>query len=468
MTAWHTLSALAQGAAIRDGSVTSTQLTEHYLARIAAHDDALGAYVTVTPERARAQASEADDAVRLGDRPLGPLHGVPAAVKDVARIDGVRCTQGSLAYADEIADVDDHVVRQMRAAGLVLLGTTNTPEFALPCHTENAVAGLTRNPWSRERTPGGSSGGSAAAVAAGLAAIAHGTDAGGSVRIPAACCGLVGLRPSNGRISNGPVDHDATGLSSHGAIARTVADARALMMAMAGVLPGDASAAPAINEPVRHAGPLRIAVMPEPMVTGVVPTDAVVAGLHRAAAALRDAGHCADEVELSKDDGVADGFAAVWSVHAANIPLDDEEDASVLLPFTQYMRARGGAVSGMELHAAMRTFRGVGQMLADLMFPVYDVFLTPTIAHAPPHIGAFVTSDPDADFSRMGEFMPYTPLANIVGLPSIAVPAGTDREGLPLSVLVTGRYGEESLVLHVAELLEQQLGGGVGAPGFLS
>lgn len=465
MTELHELTAIEQGRLIAAGDLSPVALAEHYLARIAAQDGELGAYVTVTAELARSQAQVAEQAsadARREGRVLGPLHGVPVAVKDVARIEGVRCTFGSRAFADEEADIDDHVVARMTAAGLVILGTTNTPEFALPCYTENAVAGATANPWSPEHSPGGSSGGSAAAVAARLAPLAHGTDAGGSVRIPASCCGVVGLRPSRGRISNGPIDHEITGLSSHGALARTVADAAALVEVMAGVMPGDASTAPALPRPLDR--PLRVALMPDPMVPGVEASAEVLGGVTLAAEALRAAGHVVDEVDLSKDSGVADAFAHAWSVHAAGIVLEDEDDEELLMPFTRYLREQGRAVTGLQLHDALATFRGVGQMLADVMLPVYDVFLTPVVAHAPRRTGAFDTGRPAVDFDVMSEFMPYTPLANIAGLPSMAVPVGIDAGGLPLGAMVTGRYGEEPVVMQAAAAIEAALARASVAP----
>ncbi len=468
MTALHELTALEQGSLIATGDLSPVALADHYLARIGALDGALGAFVTVTADLARSQAAAAEAEVaraRRAGRVLGPLHGVPVAVKDVSRIEGVRCTFGSRAWAEEEADIDDHVVARMRAAGLVILGTTNTPEFALPCYTENAVVGSTANPWDAERSPGGSSGGSAAAVAARLAPLAHGTDAGGSVRIPASCCGIVGLRPSRGRVSNGPIDHEITGLSSHGALARTAHDAAALVAAMAGVMPGDSSTAPNLAPAPNR--PLRVALMPEPMVPGVEAAPEVLAGLMLAAEALREAGHVVDEVDLSKDSGVADAFAHAWSVHAAGIVLEDEDDEALLMPFTRFLREQGRQVTGVQLHDALAAFRGVGQMLADLMLPVYDVFLTPVVAHAPPRTGAFDTGRPEEDFAVMSAFMPYTPLANIAGLPSIAVPVGVDAAGLPLGALVTGRYGEEPVLIAAADAIEAALARAQVAPAEL-
>jgi amidase len=465
MSEIHDMTALQQAAAIRAGDLSPTEIAAHYIDRIRDADGVIGAFVTVTEELALEQAATAErglaHARRTGQR-LGPLYGVPVAIKDVARIEDVRHTQGSAVYGDDVADIDDHVVARLKQAGLVILGTTNTPEFALPCYTENLVGPPTRNPWSLEHSPGGSSGGSAAAVAARLAPIAHGTDAGGSVRIPASACGVVGLKPSRGRVSNGPIDHEVTGLSVHGALGRSVADTAALLDAMSGVMPGDAFTAPPRAEPgleggVGH-GRRRIAVMPDPMVPGVSAHPDCLKALERVTGLLRDAGHSVEEVEMSPDQGVADAFARAWSVNAASVIVDEDEE-ELLTPFTRYMRELGREVTGLELHTALSTFRGIGQMLADLFFATYDLILTPTLAKPPARVGEF-TSDDDqvVNYDRMTAFMPYTPMYNIAGLPAISLPAHVNDEGLPIGVMVGGRYGDERSVLALATEIESTVG----------
>jgi amidase len=465
----HELTALEQGKALRAGDVSPTELTRHYLERIATLDSSVGAFITVTAELALNQARAAERklrAARTNGETLGPLHGVPIAIKDVVHIEGVRCTQGSAAYGDDISDIDDHVVTRIKNAGLIILGTTNTPEFALPCYTENAVAPSTRNPWSPDHSPGGSSGGSAAAVAAQLAPIAHGTDAGGSVRIPASACGVVGIKPSRGRVSDGPLAHDATGLSVHGAIGRNVGDAAALLHTMAGVMPGDAFTAPGqvLPEGAGQGGAVRVVAMPEPMVPGVTAHADCLQAVQRAAQRLGQAGHIVEEIEMSPDQGVADAFASAWAVHAARVPVD-EEDEHDLMPFTRYMRQLGHKVSGIELHAALTTFRGIGQMLADMFFETFDVILTPTLAKPPALLNEF-TAEPDqaANFARMSEFMPYTPLCNIAGLPAISVPMHWNSGGLPIGVMLATRYGGEATLVALAADLEASSGTGPRVP----
>lgn len=456
MSDLHEMTAVALGRALRSGEISAVELTRHYLDRITALDPQVHAYVTVTRDLALDQARAAQEAIdeaRRSGAPLGPLHGVPIAVKDEARIEDVVRTAGSLTRRDDVSDIDDHVVARLKEAGLVILGTTNMPEFALPCYTENGLGPATRNPWSPEHSPAGSSGGSAAAVAAGLAPLGHGTDAGGSIRTPASACGLVGVKPSRGRVSNGPVDHEVTGLSVHGTLTRTVEDGFALLDVMSGLMPGDTYTAPALAASHAAGRPLRIAVAVEPMVPDTPVHPSCRAACDRAVRLLLDAGHAVEEMEMSPDPGVAEAFQRTWSVVAARIEVEPQ-DEQLLTPFTRYMREKGREVTGLELHAALSTFRGIGQMLADMVFATYDVILTPTLALPPARIGEFRAGSPEEDFARMSLFMPYTPLANITGLPSVSVPVHQSPEGLPIGVLLTGRYGQEALLAGVAATLE--------------
>jgi amidase len=240
MAELHDLSALDQAAAIRVGDISAVELTKHYLARSESLGRAVGAFILLTPELALVQAQAADDAVRRGDPNLGPLHGVVVPIKDLNNVSGVPTTYGAGLPAATAA-ADDYVVARMREAFLVFTGKTNTPEFGLPCYTENSIAEAARTPWDLTRSAGGSSGGSAAAVAAGLASVGQGNDGGGSIRIPASVCGLVGLKPSRHRISNGPWGDSVGELSVEGPLGRTVADVAALL---------DVMAVPFVDDPV--------------------------------------------------------------------------------------------------------------------------------------------------------------------------------------------------------------------------
>ena len=246
MAELHDLTALDAAAAVRRGEVSPVELVEHALDRIDRLDAQLGAFVTVTAESARAAAKEAEQAARLQDpASLPPLHGVPTAIKDLNMVAGVPSKLGSTVFAGFVPDFDDHVVTLLRAAGTISVGKTSTPEIGLPCYTETDIGPPARTPWDTTRLAGGSSGGAGAAVAGGLLPIAQGSDGGGSIRIPASVCGLVGLKPSRGRVSRGPMDLDAVRLSVLGPLARTVRDAAAFLDAVAVPQPGDPDLLPA-------------------------------------------------------------------------------------------------------------------------------------------------------------------------------------------------------------------------------
>ncbi|MEV7341851.1 amidase [Streptomyces sp. NPDC093544] len=465
MSDLHEMTALEQAAAIAKGDLSPIELTDHYLGRIDERDEELGAYLTVSAELARSQAEQAEREVvtarRDGTR-LGVLHGVPVPIKDLVQVEGVRCTWGSAAFADHVSDADDHVATRLREAGTVMLGKTNTAEFGLPCYTENRLGPPTRHPLSPGRSPGGSSGGAAAAVAAGLAPLAHGTDAGGSVRIPASVCGLVGLKPSRGRISNGPLRPDVTGLSVHGALARTVADAAALVDVMAGPMPGDVYTAPGhplgatlVEHARRDPRPLRVVVLRDPMVPGAVLHPDCADALDSAAAALTALGHEVGELEMPPDGGIVAAFTRVWSVEAASYEVKPEREHE-LMPFTAWLREVADGVSAREYHAALSTFRGLGQMLTDLLFAAYDVILSPVLAQPPVRIGELRNdADPAAEFARMTAFMPYTGIYNLTGMPSITVPLTRNAEGLPIGVLLGARYADDALLVSLAAQLQQ-------------
>jgi amidase len=456
LTALHELSATDLAALIRAGSVTSAEVTEHHLDRIARLDGRLGAFATVTAERAMSQARRADEVLAAaGPDGVGPLHGVPVAVKDNIDVEDVPTGWGSAARGDEAVG-DDDVVARLRGAHLPILGKTHLPEFALPCHNENLVGGDTANPWRPEFTPGGSSGGSAAAVSAGLAPLALGTDAGGSVRTPASCCGLIGVRPSNGTISNGPSDPAVTGLSTPGVLTRTARDAAVLLSTI-----GDAVASHQYVEPPV---PLRIGLSTEPMLPDLEVAPECRAAAETLAARLAEAGHEVIPIDLGKDVAVADAFRDAWSVVAASFEVDDEDE---LGPFTRWMRERGRGVSGARLHECLTMFRGVARMLDEMVFDAVDLLVTPTLGQPPQLRGAFrAAADEQVNFDAMTRFMPFTPMYNIAGLPAVSVPVLV-ANGLPVGAMLGGRYGGEWHQLRETALVEARMGGFWGvAPGW--
>ncbi|MGO4249037.1 amidase [Paenarthrobacter sp. RAF54_2] len=460
MSSLHKFSARAQAALIRSGDLTSVQLTEHYLHRIASLDKRLCAYVRVTADLARGQAIEADRVLReRGAGAVGPLHGVPVALKDNLDVEDVVTGWGLRERCNEALG-DDHVVALLRAAHQPILGKTHLPELALSCHTENQVGHNTKNPWSEWHSPGGSSGGSAAAVSAGLAPIALGTDAGGSVRIPASCCGLVGVRPSNGAVSGGPSDPGVTGLSVPGVIARDAGDAGLLLEVIAGAAPGD-FAAPRVWEGPE--GRLRVGLSTSPMIPGLEVSHECQRSARELADALGELGHEVVPIALGEDTAVADAFRDVWSVVAA---AHDVMHEASLSPFTRMMRQHGRTVSGVRLHEALELFRGTARMLEEIVFGDVDLLVTPTLGTVPPFLGAFQTeADEELNFAAMGRFMPFTPMYNISGMPAVSVPMGESR-GLPIGAMVGGRHGSEQRLLAEVDRILGDRGTSGLAPGW--
>ncbi|HAL26408.1 MAG TPA: amidase, partial [Chloroflexi bacterium] len=299
MSDLHDLTALDAAAAVRCGGVSPVELVEHALERIARLDAQVGAFVTVTAEAARGQAKLAERAVRDADdrAVLPPLLGVPTAIKDLNLTAGIPTKLGSRAFADWVPDVDDHVVTLLRAAGTISLGKTATPEFGLPCYTETDIGPPARTPWDTSRLAGGSSGGAGAAVSSGFIPVAQGSDGGGSIRIPASVCGLVGLKTSRGRVSKGPMDIDSSRLSVYGPLARTVRDAAVFLDAVAIPQPGDPDPLPPLPAGEtflgwckREPGPLRIGrYLDSPIQSEVDPQ--VRDAWEQAAALLASLGH---------------------------------------------------------------------------------------------------------------------------------------------------------------------------------
>jgi len=458
MTSLHDLSALEQAAAVRTGETSALELVEHCAARIASLDDALGAFVTLTLDAARAQARDADAAVRAGD-PLPPLHGVPTAIKDLNATAGVPTRLGSVVFADNVPRMSDFVVDKLRAAGTISLGKTNTPEFGLPCYTESDVAPPARTPWDLSRSAGGSSGGAAAAVAAGLVPFAQGSDGGGSIRIPASVCGVFGIKPARGRISGGPLMGDVTGLATNGPLARTVRDAAALLDAMAGPAAGDPHWAPPPRTSFLAAcdeepGRLRIGRYCESAVAtrGVHPQ--VREAYDSASALLVDLGHDVEDIASPFDATLVPSFETVWSVSSAGVPVDPAREDE-LRPLSRWLRARGRATSAPQFTAAMVALQ-LASRAAITATRAYDVVLAPTLADLPAPVGWFTApGDPRAEFDRMIAWTPFTAVYNTSGQPAVSVPLHQTPEGLPVGVMLVGRPADELTLLRLSAQLEQ-------------
>jgi len=451
----HDLTALEQGRLVRSGEVSSAELVEHYLDRIERLDD-VGAFVTVTSERARARAAELTDAPGDG----GPLWGVPTAIKDLNMTAGVRTTLGSTAFRDWVPKVSDGVTLSIEAAGMVSLGKTNTPEFGSPCYTEPDVAPPAVTPWDRSRMAGGSSGGAAAAVAAGLVPVAQGSDGGGSIRIPASCCGLVGLKPTRGRISGYPMYGDPIGLATGGSIARTVRDAAALLDVLAGRRAGDPAWAPPPSGTFlaacdRDPGRLRIARFVEPVIAEVDIDPECVTACESASALLESLGHEVSDVPVPLPHEAVATFETCWAVLTALsvVPLPSEREP-LLRPLTRWLSDRGRAVSGPELGLAIGALRRYAAAALEELAP-YDAVLTPTLAVPPLPVGAIRDDDdPAADFEAQKAFTPYTSAWNVTGMPAVSLPLHWTPSGLPVGVMLAARPAEEELLLSLCAQVE--------------
>ncbi len=446
----HDLTALEQGAAVRAGEVSPGELVEHYLDRIDRLSDRLGAFVTVTAEEARAAQPTG----------TGPLAGVPTAIKDLNNTAGIRTTFGSPTFADHVPTFDDEVVARIAGAGMTSLGKTSTPEFGSPCYTEPDGAPPAVTPWDLTRMAGGSSGGAAAAVAAGLVPVAQGSDGGGSIRIPASCCGIVGLKPSRGRISAAPMYGDPVGLATNGALARTVRDAAAFLDVMAGRAVGDPYWAPEPRESFlaacdRAPGRLRIARFAAPVIADADIDPECLTAWEDASRVLESLGHEVVDIEVPLPRDAVPVFETCWAVltglSVVNLPEDKQEQ---LRPLTRWLAGTGAGVSGPEFGLAVGELRRVAARTLAALAP-YDAVLTPTLASPPLPVGAIRDDDdPAGDFEAQKRFTPYTSMWNVTGSPAISLPTHLTPEGLPVGVMLATAPGEEATLLSLATEVE--------------
>lgn len=465
MTQIHDLTVLEQATAIREGELSPVEIADHYLDRVDRLNATTGAFYTVTADLAREQATVAEKLVtesrRAGDDPaaLPALTGVPIPIKDLNMVAGVRATFGSSVMAENIATFDDYVVVELRKAGIVITGKTATPEFGLPCYTETKVGPPARTPWDLSRSAGGSSGGAAAAVAAGLAPAAQGSDGGGSIRIPSSVCGLFGIKPSRGRISNGPLMPDLAGLGTDGPIARTVADAAILLDAMTCNYPGDMYALPPLPagdsflaRARTDPGKLKIGRSIGNIVPGASVHDDCVAAYEDTSRLLTDLGHEVEDVELPFDSDAVPMFELLWYSMATLMPIPADREAD-LLPLTRYLRERGAEVTANQLLFAQAFLQGVMRS-AMAVLNGYDAFLTPTLASPPVPVGYFDEVPPAENFERQKRFTPYTALYNISGQPAVNLPLHWNSQGLPIGVMLAGRMGDEATLISLSAQIE--------------
>ena len=454
----HDLSALEQAAAIRAREISPVDLVEHYLERVDRLSDSVGAFVTVTDELARKQAKLAES--RAGAEDLSPLFGVPTAIKDLNQTAGIRTTFGSASMAQFVPDISDELVLRLERAGMISLGKTNTPEFGSPCYTEPDVAPPARTPYDLDRMAGGSSGGAGAAVAAGLVPVAQGSDGGGSIRIPASCCGLFGLKPSRGRISGGPVYGDPVGLGTAGPLARTVRDAAAMLDVMAGPAAGDPFWAPPLPSGEsylrwcdRDPGRLRIARFRTPMIADAAVHDECLTAYEDATALLQRLGHDIEEIDVPIPPEAVATFETCWSVLAALSPAPAGSDDR-LRPLTRWLQERGRAVSGPQFGLAIGELRRIAAHALVRLAP-YDAVLTPTLAQPPLRIGEIRDdANPAGDFENQKRFTPFTSAWNLTGMPAVSLPLHMTGDGLPVGVMVAARPAEEHRLLALCAQIE--------------
>lgn len=436
---------------VRRGEVHPKELVELCLRRIEALDPKLNAFRVTMPEEALAAAQDS------GGSGGGVLAGVPIAVKDDLPVAGQSTTRGSRSFGPP-ASRDAEAVRRLRAAGAIPIGITNVPELMIFPWTATAANGITRNPWDLSRTPGGSSGGSAAAVAAGMVPCATGSDGGGSIRIPAAACGLVGMKPSRGRVSTHPLAEGWLGLSVFGALARTVADSALLLDTMQGTVASDSDrvTAPAesyVSAAAQAPGPLRIAVSRKvpPGLLGRLSDDQRGAW-ESTGRLLEDLGHHVD----AQDPGY--GLAQLEFLQTWLRGIYEESsmapDPSRFEPLTRQMVWAGRGIVPARRRDALRRRREQTTGRITSLWERFDVLLTPGLAKtAIAAEGGFGKPAPVA-IDIAGRFTPFTPIFNLTGQPAISIPAGTGSDGLPLSVQLVARHGQEHLLYSLAGQIE--------------
>jgi amidase len=457
MAELHDLTALDQGSAIRSGEVSPAELVDHYLARIERLSDEVGAFVTVTDDLARARAKLAGASV--GDD-SSPLYGVPTAIKDLNLTAGITTQFGSATMVGHVPEMSDEVVLRLEAAGTISLGKTNTPEFGSPCYTEPDVAPPARTPWNLERMAGGSSGGAAAAVAAGLVPVAHGSDGGGSIRIPASCCGLFGLKPTRGRISGAPMYGDPVGLGTSGPLSRTVRDAAAMLDAMAGPAVGDPSWAPPLPAGDtylgwcdRSPGRLRIARFVTPLIADAPVHPECVQAYEDASRLLESLGHDVEDIDVPVGPEAVGTFETCWAVLTTLSPAPAGTE-HLLRPLTRWLQERGAGVSAQRFGLAVAELRRIAARALARLAP-YDAVLTPTLAQPPLRIGEIRDDDdPPRDFENQKAFTPWTSGWNLTGMPAVSLPLHMTADGLPVGVMLAARPAQEHLLLALSAQVE--------------
>jgi amidase len=467
----HELSAVRLRDALHSGELSALQAADHFLRRVEVQNPHLGAFITITAEQARKDAAAADQRHALrgrGGDALPPLHGMPVAFKDLTDVQGVVTTHGSAALEHKPAVSDGALPAALKSAGIISLGKTQVPEFGLTAYSENRVAPPSRNPYALSRSSGGSSGGSAAAVAAGLLPFAPGSDGGGSVRIPAAACGLVGLKPGRGLVPAGESSGDPAQLVVAGPLARSAADAALLLDAL---VPGPADAS-YLQLTAREPGRQRIGVSldsPWQPLFPFTPEREALDALADGVARLEAAGHETSEAAIRYDNRYPDAFTTAWTAGVGSARIAPRREA-LLTPLTRTFRRRAQQRSAAKLNESLGFLR---QFQRDTItqYARWDLVLTPALAQTPRPVGWFTgaahggrywpaaewAGDADEDYRKQCEYAPWSSMVNVCGLPAISIPVhwtgGATGSGLPMGVQLIGPMGSEGLLLQVAAQL---------------
>jgi amidase len=438
---------------VAGGELTARQVTDAALERIELLNPRLNAISQRIDDRARAEA-DARDAHQATGGDLGPLHGVPVVIKEELAVEGLVTTFGGEGNS-VLAKADAEVVRRLRAAGAVVVATSAMPEFGAFPYTESDARGITRNPWNTKRTPGGSSGGTAAAVASGMVPAGMGGDGGGSIRIPSACCGLFGLKPQRGRVTSAPHEHLWFALGTAGPLTRTVLDSAMVYDAIRGSLPSDmwhaGQTSSFVDAAQREPGRLRVGWSTKPVTLGVKPDPVHVRAVQDTARLLTDLGHDVREVEPKYPDPTTAFVPQFFGGIRAEADRMDHFDR--LERRTRETYRLGSWVTPKVLDFALKETERIS-VKTNRVFEDLDVLLTPTIAHRPPEVGILRGKGTIRSALAAMPAIAYAAIWNVAGNPAAAVPCGPADDGLPVSVQLVGRTDGETTLLSLAAQLE--------------
>ena len=453
------MDAFEQARLIKNGSLSVSELVESSIAKIEELNPSINAVVTKTYEQARESASK--------PLPESPLAGIPILIKDLYPVKGVRLTYGSTLFKDYVPDFDAEVVKRIKKAGMIILGMSSSPEFGLTCTTEPRLHGPTRNPWNTEYSSGGSSGGAGAAVASGMVSIAHGSDGGGSIRIPSSFCGLFGLKPTRGRVPNSSM----MGLAISHALTRSVRDSAAFLDIIDGFCVGDPYWAPPKQRPYveeisETPGKLRMALVTKAMDNNDLHPD--VEKVVRASAELcSELGHTVEEVNVGDFLGMGyqqyfDAFLNIWYTISGSRLTQISNRAGVSpqrewvedLTWGMYLKSK--TLTSIDYSIAHGILEQVGRNLNKFLMN-YDTILLPTCAEPPFKLGAVTPTfdEPMKNFDKVIRTANSTPLSNAAGNPAMSVPLGMSRDGLPIGTQFIGRFGDEAALFRLAAQLEK-------------